>query len=86
MGMFAVLGLFQVVLYWHGLVDWVRICSLPYSEIKGTPYEELWTSLRAVGGVLFLTIALVWFIAHPRSKGIIETPRITEPNAGDNRP
>jgi hypothetical protein len=81
MGWFGLFGLFQIVLYRDGLMAWLRICSLPFSQIKGTAYEELWTSLRAVGGILFLTAALVWFMAD-RHKGDSGKEGNTGPTAG----
>jgi hypothetical protein len=67
-GLIGALGLLQIVLYWRGLVAWLRMCSSPYSQIKGTAYEEMWTSLRAVGGIVFLIVALVWYLASRRTR------------------
>ena len=74
MVLFGVLGLFQIFVYWDGLIAWLHICGLPYAKVKGTPYENMWTSARAVGGILCLTAALVFFLTdrrrenHPTAK------------------
>ena len=59
---FAALGIVWTAVYWDGLTAWWRFCSLPYAQVKGTPYEAMWTSLRGAAGVLILMMVLVWAI------------------------
>jgi len=67
--LFGLLGLIQIAVFWDGLAAWVRICTLPYSQIRGTPYEEIWTSIRGATGILSLVVALVWFLTGRYTKG-----------------
>lgn len=65
---FGVLGTVWTVVYWNGLVAWYRFCSLPFEQVKGTPYEGMWTSLRGATGVLFLMMVLMWAMTVWRYK------------------
>jgi uncharacterized membrane protein len=88
MVLFGVLGLFQVVMFWDGLIAWVRFCAEPYAQIKGTPYHQMWTSLRAVGGILLSTVVMVWLIVdwrtskHPTRRDAEEGAQGTTRRAG----
>ncbi len=65
---FGVVGAFQLFMYWNGLVSWVRICSMSYEEVRITPFLPIWTSMRAVGGIIFLVASLIWFLRYVRLK------------------
>jgi len=83
MVLFGILGLFQVIMYWDGLIAWLHFCGLPYAQVKGTPYEEIWTSLRAVTGIFFLTIILIFFLTDRRRENS-HTEKTTEQDAAPN--
>jgi hypothetical protein len=66
---FATLGITWTAVYWSGLVAWCRVCSLPYAQVKGTPYEQMWTSFRGASGVVIVMMVLVWAITSWRCRG-----------------
>ena len=64
----AAFGLAETILFWPGLVAWCRFCNLPYAQVKGTPYEDMWTSLRGATGVLILMMVLIWLVTTLRCR------------------
>jgi hypothetical protein len=58
--LFAAPGIIMTAVYWHGLAAWWHFCRLPLAQVKGTPNEAMWTSLRGATGVLFLMMVLMW--------------------------
>ena len=64
----ALVGAFQLYIYWDGFVAWVRICSMSYEEVRATPFLPIWTSMRAVGGIIFLMASIGWFLRFVRLK------------------
>ena len=71
--LFMIVGIIQISSYWDGLVAWIEVCSRNYSEVRGTPFEPIWTSLRAVGGIGWIVGAGFWFLQLRRPK-LKQTP------------
>ena len=71
--LFMIVGIIQILSYWDGLVAWIEVCSRNYSEVRDTPFEPIWTSLRAVGGIGWVVGALFWFLQLRRPK-LKQTP------------
>jgi hypothetical protein len=55
--LFAGSGALSVFIFWDSFVEWLRICTLSYEEVRNTPFVRIWTSLRAVVGIMSLAAA-----------------------------
>ena len=65
---FALSGGLSLNIYWEGFVAWYRICTMSYQEVRATPFLPIWTSMRAVTGILSLITSLIFFSQYIRLK------------------
>jgi hypothetical protein len=51
-----VAGALSVAVYWESFVTWLRIAAMSRAEVEQTPYVPIWTSARAVIGIVFAIV------------------------------